>query len=241
MKNIDMESEEFKKELEKTWSFVDKVNKQFGFVQNPNSEVNDGVAMGLARNKLIYNKRFCPCFMVIGETKEEQKTKENRICPCKPAIEVEIPNDGLCHCGIFCTSAYAEDQKKETTSKQETVEQTNQEAETLMKQEQLTDDELKSLLNFRELKKIDFSLIDVREDMEFKIEHIIGTDTLMPTSQFYDKVKELESKKNDNIILYCHSGSRSFQVQQALKEMGYKVVLNLKNGISDFSGKTKKS
>jgi len=85
MQQIDMNSDEFQAELEKTSQFVEKVNKQFGFVQNPNEEVNEGVTMGLARNKLIYGKRFCPCFMVICETKEEQKAADNRICPCKPA------------------------------------------------------------------------------------------------------------------------------------------------------------
>jgi ferredoxin-thioredoxin reductase catalytic subunit len=112
MQAIDMNSEEFQAELEKTWSFVHKVNESKGWVQNPNEEVNEGVAMGLARNKLIYGKRYCPCFMVIGETKEEQKAADNRICPCKPAIEKEIPEDGHCHCGIFCTPEYAEAQKK---------------------------------------------------------------------------------------------------------------------------------
>ena len=68
MQQIDMHSDEFQAEMEKTSLFVKKVNKQFGFVQNPNEEVNEGVAMGLSRNKLIYGKRFCPCFMVIGET-----------------------------------------------------------------------------------------------------------------------------------------------------------------------------
>ena len=101
MQQIDMNSDEFQAELEKTTKFVDKVYKQFGWVPNPNEEVNEGVTMGLARNKLIYGKRYCPCFMVIGETKEEQKEADNRICPCKPAIEKEIPEDGLCHCGIF--------------------------------------------------------------------------------------------------------------------------------------------
>ena len=107
MQQIDINSDEFQAELEKTWGFVKKVNNQFAWVQNPNEEVNEGVAMGLARNKLIYGKRFCPCFMVEGDTKEAQKTTDNRICPCKPAIEKEIPDDGLCHCGIFCTPEYA--------------------------------------------------------------------------------------------------------------------------------------
>ena len=148
MQQIDINSDEFQAELEKTWYFVEKVNAQFGFVQNPNTEVNEGVAMGLARNKLRYGKRFCPCFMVIGETKEEQKKADNRICPCKPALEKEIPEDGLCHCGIFCTPAYAASQ-----AEHDVIEETvhthskglNQEqAQTLLEEEQLDGDELGS-------------------------------------------------------------------------------------------------
>jgi ferredoxin-thioredoxin reductase catalytic subunit len=112
MQTIDMNSEEFQKELEKTKKFVQKVYQTKGWVPNPNEEVNEGVTLGLARNKLIYGKRYCPCFMVQGETEEERKAADNRICPCKPAIEKEIPEDGVCHCGIFCTPEYAKSQKK---------------------------------------------------------------------------------------------------------------------------------
>jgi len=66
--NIDINSDIFKKELQNTWDFINKVNKQFNFVQNPVKDVNDGVALGLARNKLIYGKRYCPCFIVKGKT-----------------------------------------------------------------------------------------------------------------------------------------------------------------------------
>jgi ferredoxin-thioredoxin reductase catalytic subunit len=112
MIKIDMESEEFKTEMEKTKKFTDKVCESRGWVYNPNEDVNEGVTMGLARNKMIYNKRFCPCFMVIGETKEERKAADNRICPCPPAIEKEIPEDGKCHCGIFCTPEYAKNNEQ---------------------------------------------------------------------------------------------------------------------------------
>ncbi len=74
----------------------------------PQDDVNEGVALGLARNKILYGKRYCPCFMVVGDTPEERKKADNRICPCKPALEKEIPEDGRCHCGIFCTPEFAE-------------------------------------------------------------------------------------------------------------------------------------
>jgi len=244
MQPIDMNSDEFQAELEKTWGFIEKVNKQFGFVQNPNEEVNEGVALGLARNKIIYGKRFCPCFMVIGETKEEQKAADNRICPCKPALEKEIPQDGLCHCGIFCTPEYAEAQKKEDEL-EEAVHQhsrglTKDEAQILLKQEQLDGDELEALIEARTLGMISFTLVDVREHMEYMMGHIVGTDILVPTSQFYAKIEELNDKKEEAVILYCHTGSRSFQVQHAMKSLGFKQVGNLQHGIISFSGEVQK-
>jgi len=235
-----MNSDEFQAELEKTWAFVEKVNKQFAWVQNPNEEVNEGVAMGLARNKLIYGKRYCPCFMVEGETKEEQKAANNRICPCKPAIEKEIPEDGHCHCGIFCTPEYAATQAQHdaieeavhTHSKGLTKEQ----AQSLLKEEQLDGDELEALIEARSLGMVSFTLLDVREYMEFQMGHIVGTDALVPTSQFYAKIEEHNDKKTTPIIVYCHTGSRSFQVQHAMKSMGFEHVCNLRPGIIAYGG-----
>ena len=240
MKSVDMKSPEFQTELEKTWTFINKVNKSFGWVQNPNEDVNEGVAMGLARNKLMYGKRYCPCFMVIGETKEEQKEADNRICPCKPAIEKEIPKDGLCHCGIFCTPEYAEEKTKadiiEEVVHTHSRGLTQNEAEQLVQKEQLDGDELEALIEARALKMVDFILLDVREDMEYKQSHIVGTDKLVPTSNFYAKIEELNDKKDEQIIIYCLSGSRSFQVQHAMKALGFKKVGNLAHGIYTFRG-----
>jgi len=109
---VDMQTEEFKTLLAKTNKFVEKVRRQFGFMPNPDPTVNVGVAEGLTRNKIIYGKRFCPGFMVQGETKEEQMYAENRLCPCTRALEVEIPKYGFCHCGIFCSPAFIEEQNK---------------------------------------------------------------------------------------------------------------------------------
>lgn len=245
MQPIDMNSDEFQAELEKTWSFVEKVNNQFGFVLNPNEEVNEGVAMGLARNKLIYGKRFCPCFMVIGETPEEQKAADNRICPCKPALEKEIPEDGKCHCGIFCTPEYAKAQMMHDEI-EEVVHQhsgglTKEQAEMLLKEEQLDGDELEALIEARNLGMINFTLVDTREYMEFQMGHIVGTDVLVPTSQFYAKIEDsLAGKKEEAIIVYCHSGSRSFQVQHAMKSLGFQQVSNLRPGIIGFSGEVQR-
>ncbi len=240
MQQIDINSPEFQAELERTWGFVEKVNKRFGFVQHPQDDVNEGVAMGLARNKLIYGKRYCPCFMIMGKTEEERKRANNRICPCKPALEKEIPEEGKCHCGIFCTPEFAETERK-INEIEEVVHQhsrglTIDEAEIVLKKEQLNGEELEALIEARELKMVDFILIDVREIMEFRMGHIVGTDILIPTSQFYAQIEQHSDKKDKPIILYCHTGSRSYQVQYVMQSLGFKYVGNLQYGIISYNG-----
>lgn len=107
---VDIDSVEFKETLAKTVKFTDKVIDSRGWVYNPDPLINEGIQMGLTRNKMIYGKRFCPCFM-IDTTGEKPKSMDDRICPCKPAIEKEIPEDGVCHCQIFCTPEFAENLK----------------------------------------------------------------------------------------------------------------------------------
>ena len=103
IKKIDINSLAFQDELENTKEFTKDVLKKYDFVFNPDDEVNLSVQMGLARNMLIYGKRYCPCFMVV----ENENENENRLCPCVPALNSEIPKNGSCHCGIYCTKEKA--------------------------------------------------------------------------------------------------------------------------------------
>ncbi|WP_232087455.1 ferredoxin-thioredoxin reductase catalytic domain-containing protein [Sulfurovum sp. ST-21] len=114
LQQLDMSSPEFLEEMEKTKKFTDKVCKQFGFEYHPMDDVNEGVIMGLARHKLLYGKRFCPCFMVEEDPNKPGKFKsvDDRICPCPQALEKEIPEEGKCHCGIFCTPEYVKENSK---------------------------------------------------------------------------------------------------------------------------------
>jgi len=105
-KKADVNSEEFKTELEKTRAFADKVRDRMGCLENPIESENERIYVGLTTNKLTKGKRYCPCFMVEGETKEEKKAANNRICPCKPALQNEIPEIGKCYCGIFNTQEF---------------------------------------------------------------------------------------------------------------------------------------
>jgi ferredoxin-thioredoxin reductase catalytic subunit/rhodanese-related sulfurtransferase len=241
MIKIDMNSQEFLDEQEKTKIFTDKVCASKGWVYNPIEDVNEGVIMGLTRNKLIYNKRYCPCFMVIGETKEERNAADNRICPCKPAIEHEIPDDGHCHCGIFCTPEYAKanaiEIKAEEVAHSHSRGLTQEECEVILKHSQLDGDEIESLLEARELGMVDFNLVDVREWMEWKQGRIEGTDYLIPTTSFYNQLEKIENQKEKPTIVYCLTGSRSAYCQEVLKDMGWKQVSNYRQGIIAYRGK----
>ena len=236
MKKIDINSEEFQLELELTKQFTSKVLEEYNLVFNPNDEVTESIQMGLARNKIIYGKRYCPCFMVI----EESETEKNRLCPCEPALKNEIPNSGYCHCGIYCTAQKA----KELSSYNDTRDAiathsrglTKDECEDLLKQSEINSLELEALIEARELGFIKFNLVDTREWMEWVGARIKGVDYLVPTTSFYSSIEPLNTQKEIPVIVYCHSGSRSAYCQRIMLNMGFKQVTNLDYGISSFTG-----
>jgi sulfur-carrier protein adenylyltransferase/sulfurtransferase len=236
---IDMNSPEFLAEMEKTVKFTDKVIAQFGWEYNPQIEVNEGVQMGLARNKMMYSKRFCPCFMV-EEVDGKPQSADNRICPCKPAIEHEIPDEGACHCGIFCTPEFAAAKRLEL-GLEEVVHThsrglTQEECEVLVHQAELDGDELAALMEARELGMVDFKLVDVREHREWVMGRIQGVDALVPTSSFFPTLEASGLSKEESLILYCHVGSRSAYCARMMKDMGYQNVGNLTHGIVSYHG-----
>ncbi|OHD93425.1 MAG: sulfurtransferase [Sulfurimonas sp. GWF2_37_8] len=236
---IDMISPEFQAEMEKTIKFTDKVVKQFNWEYNPQAEINEGVQMGLARNKMMYNKRFCPCFMV-EVVDDKPRSVEDRICPCKPALEHEIPEEGVCHCQIFCTPAFAAAKRIEL-GMEEVVHThsrglTKEECQVLVNQREIDGDELIALIEARDLGMVDFKIVDVREHMEWMMGHITGADALVPTSSFFQTLDEAKLDKNENIILYCHVGSRSAHCARILGDMGYTKIGNLTHGIVSYGG-----
>ena len=236
---IDMNSPEFQERMEKTVKFTDKVCESRGWVYNPEQEVNEGVQMGLARNKMMYNKLFCPCFMV-EEVDGKPQSVDNRTCPCTPAIEKEIPEIGSCHCGIFCTPEFAAAKRVELGMEEAAHTHsrglTKEECAMLVAQPELDSDELISLLEAKELGMVDFTLVDVREHMEWQMGHIKGADKLIPTSSFFQTWDEANLAKDDNIIVYCHVGSRSAHVARILTDQGYTNIGNLTHGIVSYGG-----
>lgn len=242
IKKIDINSEEFQTELELTKHFTDNVLKEHSLVYNPDDEVNESIQMGLTRNKMIYGKRFCPCFMVIGQTVAEQETSENRLCPCVPALNNEIPSNGSCHCGIFCTETKALEIAKKSDTHDAIATHSRglskDECEDLLKKIEVNAHELESLLEARELGFVKFNLVDTREWMEWVGRRIKGTDYLIPTTSFYQALEVISDQKDTPVVVYCLSGSRSSYCQRIMKDLGFKSVANFDYGISSFAGLT---
>jgi len=239
MIKIDTKSEEFQKELQKTKQFAEEVCASKNLVFNPIEKVNKSTLLGLTRNQTIYGTKFCPCFMVIGKTEEEQLAADNRICPCVPALEKEIPETGKCHCGIFCTPEYAKENAIEEKAEEKPTHSaglTQEACTNILAQKEISHEELIGLLEARTLGMVDFNLIDVREWMEWNQNRIVGTDYLVPTTSFYQSLQKLEDQKEKSTILYCYTGSRSAYCQNVMLDMGWKQVANHTQGIVSYPG-----
>ncbi len=75
-------------------------------------------------------------------------------------------------------------------------------------------------------------LLDVREDWEHSMA-AIADSTHIPLAELVDRLQELAFE--DDIVVYCHVGQRSYQAAQILKEAGFNNVYNLAGGIDAWS------
>ncbi|MEL6106780.1 MAG: rhodanese-like domain-containing protein [Planctomycetota bacterium] len=80
-----------------------------------------------------------------------------------------------------------------------------------------------------------FLLLDVRQPEEYATAKIDGS-VLIPMGELRDRIDELESHREDRIIVHCHHGGRSMQVTQALRSMGFPKAQNMGGGIEQWSG-----
>lgn len=75
--------------------------------------------------------------------------------------------------------------------------------------------------------RVDFVLVDVREEHEAQICEIGGK--LIPLGQLGDRMDELD--RGDHIVIHCHLGGRSAAAVKALRGAGFENVWNLQGGI----------
>ena len=106
----------------------------------------------------------------------------------------------------------------------------------LLSKNEINGKDLQYLLTERSKNNIDFLLVDVREEYEYNEKKIVGVDYLVPLSDFFNKVKQIEVYKSKHIIVKCKLGGRSAQAQAQLKVLGFEKVLNLAGGITKYEG-----
>jgi len=75
---------------------IERVATVKGWILNENKDIADSVIEGLARNQLLYGKRYCPCRIPSGDAEKDKKI----ICPCQFSTD-DIETDGHCHCYLF--------------------------------------------------------------------------------------------------------------------------------------------
>ena len=88
--------------------------------------------------------------------------------------------------------------------------------------------ELKRKMDAREA----FELVDVREPFEYEIARIDGAQ-LIPLGEIAERADELQ--RGQQIVVHCHSGTRSAQAVRLLQQRGFSNVYNLEGGIDAWS------
>jgi rhodanese-related sulfurtransferase len=76
-------------------------------------------------------------------------------------------------------------------------------------------------------------MLDVRTNQERNQNHIKGS-VHIPINDLMSKIDKLEKYRDQEIICYCHSGSRSFTAAALLLKNGFKAA-NMKGGIAAWN------
>lgn len=80
------------------------------------------------------------------------------------------------------------------------------------------------------IKNNEVVIIDVREKNEDKTKSLPGSINI-PNNEFVNRIKLIVPNKNQPILVYCSSGSRSIFACQILADLGYNKVYNLQGGL----------
>ncbi len=72
-------------------------------------------------------------------------------------------------------------------------------------------------------------IIDVREPSEFMMGHVKGALNIPPTQLMSGARQLADVPKDEQLIVYCRSGSRSNVAMRILQKLGY---ANVTNGIN---------
>ena len=76
-------------------------------------------------------------------------------------------------------------------------------------------------------------VLDIREPKEFAEGHITGARNY-PASSFSSKISELDKFRTRPVVVVCKIGSASGAVTKTLKKQGFKNVVRLAGGMSEW-------
>ena len=100
---------------------------------------------------------------------------------------------------------------------------------------QISSDELYERINSEDAPTL---LIDVRTPQEFSGPHgHIKGAKLIPLGELMNNINVLENYIDEEIVVICHSGSRSMMAAQLLAQAGYKDIRNLTGGMMMWNRK----
>lgn len=94
--------------------------------------------------------------------------------------------------------------------------------------EDINNEELKQRLAASE----SLNIIDVRETWEHEEQNLGGNN--IPLGTLPHRLSEIESLKDQEVIVYCRSGNRSGQAQRYLQQQGFNQVRNLIGGVEGY-------
>ena len=89
-----------------------------------------------------------------------------------------------------------------------------------------------SLVNL--VNREDAIVVDIRDGKEFGNGHITGAIN-MPFGSFDSRIGELESYKDQTIVLVCKMGQHSGGIGRKLKAAGFEEVRRLSGGMAEWS------
>lgn len=95
----------------------------------------------------------------------------------------------------------------------------------------INNEQLQAKLNGNE----NFVVLDVRESAEFAFNHIPGAISI-PLGELEGRISELNSE--EIVYVICRTGNRSDYAAQKLMTAGFKHVINVVPGMSEWTGET---
>ena len=79
-------------------------------------------------------------------------------------------------------------------------------------------------------------ILDVRTPNEYNRGHLHNS-VLIPVQELQSRYQELGNHKDREILIYCATGNRSTVASKILIDNGFKHIVNMRGGISDWSKK----